>query len=259
MNYVFLSHDVDWRKQGPEKQHILARRDRFDPDIIKKLDEINPYYNFPEIMEMEEKYGIRSTFFFRTRYEDGNYQDYEDEIKELEGRGWEIGLHLDPSSVGDFDRIRTEKENLEEMTKEKVLGNRVHYIRFADSLPLMLKKLGFVYDSTVKNRKDGFVEEDAGYHTRDGIIEFPITLMDAYMFMHMKIPEKEVIPTFERTLDQVRKKNEGGIITVIWHDNVLKMKGGRMYQGVLELLHAQDDFEICTGIDLARKIEREEL
>ena len=258
MNYIFLSHDVDWRKQGPEKQHILARRDRFEPGILEKLDEINPYYNFPEFMEIEEKFGMRSTFFFRTKYENGDYLDYEDEIKGLEGKGWEIGLHLDPSSVGNFDEIRMEKEKLEKITKKKVLGNRVHYIKFLDSLPLMLKKLGFVYDSTIKNAKDSIAEEDSGFHLRDEIIEFPITLMDTYMFAYMKISEKEIIPTFERTLNQVREK-ENKIVTVIWHDNVLKMKGGRMYQSILEFLHTQEDFEICTGIDLARKIEKKAL
>ena len=29
MQYIFLSHDVDWRRQGPPIEHVLARKDRF--------------------------------------------------------------------------------------------------------------------------------------------------------------------------------------------------------------------------------------
>ena len=71
--YIFLSHDVDWRKQGPEKEHIFARKDRFENSVFKRVNKENLYYNFVEIMDLEEKFGVRSTFFFRTYYENGNY------------------------------------------------------------------------------------------------------------------------------------------------------------------------------------------
>ena len=41
MQYIFLSHDVDWRRQGPPPEHVLARKDRFDPEIFDKPDEFN--------------------------------------------------------------------------------------------------------------------------------------------------------------------------------------------------------------------------
>jgi len=36
MQYIFLSHDVDWRKQGPPLEHILSRKDRFEPELFEK-------------------------------------------------------------------------------------------------------------------------------------------------------------------------------------------------------------------------------
>ena len=83
MQHIFLSHDVDWRKQGASIEHILARKDRFDSDVLSKLDTKNPYYNLPEYMEIEERFSVRSTFFFRTIYENGDFHDYEDDIKNL--------------------------------------------------------------------------------------------------------------------------------------------------------------------------------
>ena len=46
------------------------------------------------------------------------------------------------------------------------------------------------------------------------------------------------------------------IISVLWHDNVLKMKGGRMYEKILEYLTSQDDVEIVCGIDLVKIINK---
>ena len=53
MQYIFLSHDVDWRKQGPMSEHILNRKDRFDPELFKKTPIEKMYYNFPEFMERD--------------------------------------------------------------------------------------------------------------------------------------------------------------------------------------------------------------
>jgi hypothetical protein len=34
--YIFLSHDVDWSFDGPPKEHILKRKDRFDKKLFQK-------------------------------------------------------------------------------------------------------------------------------------------------------------------------------------------------------------------------------
>ena len=130
MQYIFLSHDVDWRRQGPPIEHVLARRDRFDPEIFEKTKPENLYRNIPEYIELEEKFGIRSTFFFRTLYEDGNVDDYEDDIQTLQKGGWEVGLHTDPQSVNDIEKIKQEKVKLESLTKKPIVGNRVHFLNY---------------------------------------------------------------------------------------------------------------------------------
>jgi len=72
MQYIFLSHDVDWRRQGPPIDHILERRDRFSKEIFDKTKPEDLYRNIREYMEIEERFDIRSTFFFRTNYENGS-------------------------------------------------------------------------------------------------------------------------------------------------------------------------------------------
>ena len=270
MQYIFLSHDVDWRRQGPPVEHILERKDRFDSKIFERTKPEDLYRNIPEYMEIEEKLGVRSTFFFRTIYENGNLIDYEDDIKQLQESNWEIGLHTDPTSIDDAEKIRLEKEKLESITKKPIFGNRVHFLNYNSELLNKLEKLGFSYDSSLRHSKDRIDEKEMRYfrnnpvtqnlgsHGMDPskwIIEFPVTLMDAYLFTHMKIKEDKIISEFKKTLDISRNLWDGeglygGVITIIWHDNVLKMKGGRMYQQILEFLTSQDDVKIMRGIDL---------
>jgi len=253
MQYIFLSHDVDWRKQGPPLEHILSRKDRFEPELFEKTKPEDLYRNIPDYMEIEEKFGVRSTFFFRTFYENGSLPDYKDDIILLEKGGWEIGLHTDPSSVNELEKIRLEKQRLEMLTTKPVMGNRIHYLKFNNELPEKLQKLGFVYDSSVRNSKDKIDKKEMGITRFGKLLEFPITLMDAYLFTYMKIPEEKIISTFESTLNFSRSlPQENNVITVIWHDNVLKMKGGRKYKQILEFLTSQDDVQIKRGVDLVK-------
>jgi hypothetical protein len=41
------------------------------------------------------------------------------------------------------------------------------------------------------------------------------------------------------------------IITIVWHANVLKMKGGRKYKDILEYLSCQENVKLVNGIELA--------
>lgn len=259
MQYIFLSHDVDWRRQGPLREHQIERVERFDPAYQNLVESENLYYNLPEYMEIEERFGIRSTFFFRTKYENGDFADYNDDIRSLTNGGWEIGLHCDPTSVQDIEKIKEEKTALEGIAKTTILGNRVHYLKFDAYLPAKLKQLGFEYDSSTRKTKDRIDQDEMGHARLDGIIEFPVTIMDAYLFTHMGITEENILSTFETTLSCGRKINhEFNVITVLWHDNVLKMKGGRMYGKIIEFLSSQNDVKICRGIDLAKIIKQKE-
>ena len=90
-------------------------------------------------MEIEEKLEIRSTFFFRTFYENGDVDDYESDIQSLVKGNWEIGLHTDPRSLENIEKIKQEKEKLEELTRKPIVGNRVHFLNYDLTLPNKLK------------------------------------------------------------------------------------------------------------------------
>lgn len=255
VQYIFLSHDVDWCLRGPPRDHILARKDRFDKETIRNIDTENPYNNINDYITVEEKFGLRSTFFFRTKYENGELTDYEDNIRTLLRGGWEIGLHCDPSSVDDLASMYQEKRKLESIMKRIIKANRSHYLAYSKRLPIILDKLGFTYDSSIMKSVNRIDNNTRGYFLLDRVIEFPITIMDAYLFTYMHISEDKIINTFMDTLNCARKYNNiFNVITVIWHANVLKMKGGRKYKDILEYLSSQDDVKLTNGVDLANFI-----
>jgi len=81
-------------------------------------------------------------------------------------------------------------------------------------------------------------------------------LMDAYLFTYMKIREEDLVSTFQKTLNYSRSLGDNNIITMIWHDNVLQMKGGRKYKDILEFLVSQNDVKVMRGIDVVEMLNK---
>ena len=249
MLYLFMSHDVDWPRHGPSISHIMARKDRFDSDIIKKVlvEGYNPYYNIPEIMEAEERVGVRSTFFFRPTYDDGSTVIvYEDDIKSLVNGGWEIGVHL--NNADNIEDILRQKHAIESIARVKCLGSRVHYLKVNEEGLLNIYKAGFLYDSSLVFIKSDISTRNMGCLLKRGLVVFPITLMDAYIFTYMKVDEGKVLNIIKKMINTALAVNIK-IITILWHVGSVKMRGGRMYFKVLEYLASCDDISIVKGIE----------
>ncbi len=252
---VFLSHDVDWSRRGPGLDHVLARRDRFDEETLRRaLEEgFNPYFGIPDVMEMEERLGLRSTFFFRPLYDDGlDASCYEDVIRDLVSGGWEVGLHVVNASSA--SAISREKRALEEVSRSEVVGCRVHFLRVSEETYESIRGAGLKYDSSLKAFKDRVDCADMGYRVIRGVLVFPITIMDAYLFTYMKVPEERVVGVVKEALD-IAKLHGKGVVTILWHDCSLRMRGGRMYGKVVEMLASREDVQVVRGVDLYEAVE----
>jgi peptidoglycan/xylan/chitin deacetylase (PgdA/CDA1 family) len=263
--FVLLSHDVEWGKRGAPISHILARRERFDENVLKNLKNKNPYQNIAEILEIEDKFGLRSTFFFRTYVQNSQYpppsydlNEYKTDIRSMLAKGWEVGLHSDMASHKSLECLKKEKEELENVAGIRIHGNRVHYTlgkTFDTPLFRNMKKLGFKYDSSIKYEREKVSRKDFGYFLKNGIIVFPITIMEALIFYYNVKAEADVLKIIRHAINicgKMQRKNK--IVTIDWHDCSLKMKFGRKYSEVLEYLVSQKNIYIKRGIDLANMI-----
>ena len=246
---LILTHDVDWPRHGPGRSHVLARLSRFPPNIARRVleEEFNPYYGIPAVIEAEERVGARSTFFFRAWYDDGSSVElYRDDMKSLRASGWEIGLHInDASSV---EAIRREKRILENVIGVPVLGSRVHYLRVDKNGLRRIAEAGLLDDSSVMYSRDKCDARNTGFFRINGLVVFPLTLMDAYLFTYMGLGEEEVVPFILECLRELEKQGVK-YATLLWHDNSIYMKGGRMYPRLLEELSSIERIELVRMRD----------
>jgi len=198
-------------------------------------------------MEIEERVGVRSTFFFRSWYDDGSsVWLYEDVIRDLVKGGWEIGLHVnDASSV---ESVSREKKVLEEVSNVKITGCRVHYLRISINKLHVLRDSGFLYDSSIVFSKDKVDLRNGGFMIVDGLVEFPITFMDTYLFTYMGLSEEKVIPFIDDALNMFMSSGVK-IVTLLWHDCSIRMRGGRVYPRLLEHLASREDVMLVRCVD----------
>ena len=250
--YVFLSHDIDWPIQGPGREHVLARKDRFATDVIARVisQGYNPYYMVPELMDIEAGLGVKSTFFFRPKYDDGTAVDcYGPIMRELWRKGWEVGWHINDASA--HETLRREKQAVERALRRPVYGSRAHYHRISPSDLPLLERLGLKYDASIINRRDAIDVSNMGSYRVGDLLEIPVTLAEVFMFapQYMNLPEGKIVDAVARTVDVARGV---GLMSIMWHDCSLKMVKGRKFREVLEFLVAQPNLKVVRGIDVHR-------
>ena len=135
----------------------------------------------------------------------------------------------------------------------------LHYLNFDDQLLSKLYQSGFTYDSTMKKYKDRITIDDMNYKKIDGIIEFSLTLVDTYFFTYLGVTEKNILDIFKETMSTamgVNNLENIKIITLLWHDNALKMKRGRRYKDILKFLTSENNIKIKRGIDIVDIVNR---
>lgn len=238
---VCLTHDVD--DIYPPFTHTLlssvtcAKQKKFR-DAKNHLfwqakgKERSPYRNFDRIMNLEEKYGATSSFYFlatesdirRFRY---RVEDTEAELGQILDRGWEVGLHGGYYAYSDTSTISHEKNRLERVLGERVIGYRNHYLRF--KVPDTWNNLvaaGFEYDTTLGYPEGiGFrngtchpfrpVDLNNGENEID-ILEIPLVMMDKILFKKAR-SVKEALDYSRLLVDAVESVN--GVLTLDWHSN----------------------------------------
>jgi len=242
---VILTHDIDWPPEGPGLAHVLARKDRFDASVIQKCIEegFNPYNNIRRLMGIEDKLGIRSTFFFRPRYDDGTpVSSYAEIMRELREGGWEVGAHLNDASS--LQSVKSERNQIASAAGLAPVGCRVHYLRVTEQSYSFMNRAGFSYDSSLMFAKDRIDSRNSGCLRKRGLVVFPITIMDAYLFTYLKVPEERITQVFGEAISICKNRT---YMTVLWHDSSLMMKGGRMYEQVCQMLATRADIEVVTA------------
>lgn len=240
---ICLTHDVD-EIYPPSSHALLSSLYHLKNLDLKSLRNqlfwkrlgrrFSPYWNFKEIMELEERYHAKSTFYFmaadrdirRFRYD---IEDLEDELCTIADSGWEVGLHGGYYAYDQREEMAREKRRLERVLGREIVGCRNHYLRFrVPDTWEHLAKAGFKYDSTfgygdVIGFRNGMCHPFRPYNLNAGsyidILEIPLCIMDMALW---GLKSKPGAGDLWKTLDGMMKVAErcGGVLTILWHNNI---------------------------------------
>lgn len=216
-------------------------------------DNFNPLWNFKSIMDLEEKYDAKSTFYFMALDKsnlDFNYKIYDlrDELRSIADNGWEIGLHGGHEAFNSLKELQNEKLRLENASGKEIIGYRGHFLRF--NVPKtweLLKEAGFKYDATFGYAdcigfRNGMCHPFRPFNLKKNdyidILEIPLTIMDRTLLDYMRLDFKRAYEVVKLLVDSVEKHN--GVITILWHNTYMTGDGLRMYKKILDYCLEKD-------------------
>lgn len=234
--YQYITRPLQYIKEGNLKglKYQLSSLGR---KIIKREE---PYWTFEKIIHLEQRLGVKSTFFFLNesckvklsdrstwRHYGRRYRVTDEKVAEvirrLHSGGWEVGLHGSFYSYNDINKLKREKEIL-----ERVLGARVHGVR-QHNLNLAIpdtwrihEKLGLEYDTTLGfNDCVGFrwgtcfpfhpFDKETGKPMK--LLEIPLVIEDIALFSY-----DDPWTVCTDLINTV--KRYGGVLTLLWHHSV---------------------------------------
>ncbi len=227
----------------------------------------NPWWNFKDIIALEEKYGANSSFYFLTLDEKDldfnfNIEDLKYEIRYIIDNGWEVGLHGGHRAYNNLIEIKEKKQRLEKVLGKKVIGYRNHFLKFKvpDTWKL-LSKAGFKYDTTfgyadMVGFRNGMCHPFKPFNLNTNkeidILEIPLTIMDGMLFNYMKLDMEGAWKITKMLIDTVEKYN--GVITILWHNTYMVGEMLKFYEKILKYCSEKEAWmtsgkEICKWWD----------
>ena len=268
---ICLTHDVDrTRKTFQYITHDL-RKLRFGK-LRTLVNGTRPYWQFEHIMEIEESFGVRSTFFFlheslpfepfnpsNWKLSLGRYSldkpDIKRIIRKFDAGGWEIGLHGSYNSYKNIKLLIDEKSILEDVLGKKVTGIRQHYLNL--NIPetwILQREAGFEYDASygkkrgigyLNNRYRPFADESSGMYI------IPLALMECYLFSEAKNDPERAWSITKSLMDEAEQND--AVFTVLWHQRMFNEEEFTGYAEVYRRIIAEGkqreaNFVLCRDL-----------
>ncbi|MFX1452386.1 MAG: polysaccharide deacetylase family protein [Promethearchaeota archaeon] len=200
----------------------------------------DPLYTFDRIMDMTERNGLRSAFYFisageKHRYNQGyniRHPKIRQLLRNINDRGHEIGLHASYFSYQSSEKIKNELNTLKEVLKEEkiqqeVRGGRQHYLRW--EVPTTWQnweEAGLEYDTTIGfadhvGFRCGLSHEYQAFNLRTRetlkLKERPLIVMESSLIDYMGIDYENILQKI--MLLKNRCSMFGGNFVLLWHNN----------------------------------------
>ena len=242
---VALSHDIDRTSKSYQwltkpARSLISLNGNAILNQVNSLFKKNTYWNFEEIIEIENKFNVKSTFFFLNETMKLDYFDlksyplalgrYNIESKKittmiqwLDQNGWEIGVHGSYASFNNLNLLQKEKLVLESILGHSVKGIRQHYLNLTDETWRLQDNAGFLYDSSLGFAASKGYKNKIGFrdnHVRpffsnpnSNFLEIPLVIMDTN-FMNLRNKWEDL----KEIVNQCKKLD--GVIVINYHNHV---------------------------------------
>ena len=285
---VCLTHDVDvlrkysWypplraiagrtlKHHGPRKSFAVAR----EYLRVRGKRCSDPYDQFDYLMQVSERYGVSSSFYFisggETKYDNcysiGNpYAACL--VRHIRDRGFEVALHSSFNAFSNSQMLMREKERLEAVVERAVYGVRQHYLRWRtpDSWRVR-EEAGFKYDTTLTFADhEGFrcgiclpyKPFDVLANKQLDIWELPLAVMEGTLYDYQGLLSVEVFSRIKKLVDVVKKHN--GLFIILCHnsslDEMFYPGWTSVYVEILEYISKQNVLS-DTALGIIRRWER---
>lgn len=277
-------HDVDYPEiiRWLEPLRILARQGtRGLRAAAAVATGSHSHWHFRSWMELEQRYGARSAFYFVARkgslreyasglpdsFYDINAPQFRALFRELAAEGWEIGLHASYLAYTSAEKFAAEREALAQASGQPILGNRHHYWHLDPERPeetlLLHEQVGFSYDASLThNRYLGwrrsanwpFYPWHSGRRRAIRTLQLPTAWMDDHLF-----GQRADNPGDSQTLLNAlvaRTAALGGLLLVDVHeyvyDDALFPGWAATYRALWEQLFARSDVWFATPGEVAQ-------
>jgi peptidoglycan/xylan/chitin deacetylase (PgdA/CDA1 family) len=233
------------------------------------------------MLDIENKYGIRSTLFFipypkrpgykpdgfpapRNRAAYYNLYEYKTLLLTLEENGWEVGIHgID--AYRDIESATNELSIFKELLSNKNnFGIRMHWLYHrGEETWKILDEVGYAYDATYGwndkigypgNRYYPFIPECA-----KGLVVLPLNIQDGALLseQYQNLSNREAWDKVKKVFEEAKVKK--AVITILWHNNsfVAPRYWGWLYERIIEQAKS-DGARIMRAIDLINEFKRRE-
>lgn len=204
---------------------------------IKFKKSKDPYDTFDYLMDMSDKVGLKSHFFFMakglTKY-DNNYSssNISDLVEKIKSRGHYIGIHPSYNAYNNNKQFQNEKRELEKNFNQKILFGREHFLRFEIPTTWQIwEDNNMKWDSTlVYAEKEGFRCGVCYEYNVYNIItrkklklkEKPLIVMESSFLYQDKINADEIYKKILNLINKVKKYN--GEFILLWHNSSFNTK-----------------------------------
>ena len=248
-NFVFLpTYDIDiawsfkhkgwWRSLGGSIQYLVAWNWKQFRERIKVLKgkQKDPFDTYGWLHHLHQQYNLKPYYFFllaeKTSRYDKNISPRQKALQDLINDHlirYPIAIHPSWRSGDDFSLLKKEIGTLQDISGNKVVSSRQHYIRF--TLPGTFRRLiehGIQFDFSMgygsingfrASVASPFYWYDLESEKRTELMLFPFCFMDANSFYEQKYSAQQALEEMLGYYQTVKLLNSTFIM--IWHNHFL--------------------------------------